>query len=158
MKVKFISIVCLLSLLLSLTACGGSSNSQVSKSASEIADEIYNTQTFQDTLNAIDADMLKDYYRIDAADLSDAKVYVSGSFSTAEEIAVFQASSTDAVATIQSAIETRLEDLSLAFESYVPGEMTKIKDPVLVTKGTTVVLVLADDTASVSDKVEALLG
>ena len=143
-------------LALSLTACGGSS-SEVQKSASEIADAIYNTQTFQDTLNAIDADMLGDYYRIDAADLSDSKVYVSGSFSTAEEIAVFQASSSDAVENIKKAIDTRLEDLKLAFENYVPGEMTKINNPVLVTKGTTVVLVLADDTASVSDQINELL-
>ena len=66
MKTKVLSIVCAFVFLLTLTACGGSS-SEVQKSASEIADAIYNTQTFQDTLNAIDADMLGDYYRIDAA-------------------------------------------------------------------------------------------
>ena len=65
MKTKVLSIVCAFIFLLTLTACGGSS-SEVQKSASEIADAIYNTQTFQDTLNAIDADMLGDYYRIDA--------------------------------------------------------------------------------------------
>lgn len=156
MKTKVMSVVCVLALLLSLTACGGS-DSQPQKSAAEIADAIYSTQTFQDTLNAIDADMLGDYYRIDAADLTDSKVYVSGSFSTVEEIAVFQASSSDAVENIKKAIDTRLEDLKLAFENYVPGEMTKINDPVLITKGTTVVLVLADDTAAVSDQVNELL-
>lgn len=150
------SVVCVLALLLTLTACGGS-DSQPQKSAAEIADAIYSTQTFQDTLNAIDSDMLGDYYRIDAADLTDSKVYVSGSFSTAEEIAVFQASSSDAVENIKKAIDARLEDLKLAFENYVPGEMTKINDPVLITKGTTVVLVLADDTAAVSDQVNELL-
>ncbi len=46
-------------------------------------------------------------------------------FSTAEEIAVFQASSSDAVENIKKAIDARLEDLKLAFENYVPGEMTK---------------------------------
>ncbi len=156
MKTKVMSVVCVLALLLTLTACGGS-DSQPQKSAAEIADAIYSTQTFQDTLNAIDADMLGDYYRIDAADLTDSKVYVSGSFSTAEEIAVFQASSSDAVENIKKAIDTRLEDLKLAFENYFPGEMTKINDPVLITKGTTVVLVLADDTAAVSDQVNELL-
>ena len=156
MKTKVMSVVCVLALLLTLTACGGS-DSQPQKSAAEIADAIYSTQTFQDTLNAIDSDMLGDYYRIDAADLTDSKVYVSGSFSTAEEIAVFQASSSDAVENIKRAIDTRLEDLKLAFENYVPGEMTKINDPVLITKGTTVVLVLADDTAAVSDQVNELL-
>lgn len=156
MKTKVMSVVCVLALLLTLTACGGS-DSQPQKSAAEIADAIYSTQTFQDTLNAIDSDMLGDYYRIDAADLTDSKVYVSGSFSTAEEIAVFQASSSDAVENIKKAINTRLEDLKLAFENYVPGEMTKINDPVLITKGTTVVLVLADDTAAVSDQVNELL-
>lgn len=156
MKTKVMSVVCVLALLLTLTACGGS-DSQPQKSAAEIADAIYSTQTFQDTLNAIDADMLGHYYRIDAADLTDSKVYVSGSFSTVEEIAVFQASSSDAVENIKKAIDTRLEDLKLAFENYVPGEMTKINDPVLITKGTTVVLVLADDTAAVSDQVNELL-
>lgn len=156
MKTKVMSVVCVLALLLTLTACGGS-DSQPQKSAAEIADAIYSTQTFQDTLNAIDADMLGHYYRIDAADLTDSKVYVSGSFSTAEEIAVFQASSSDAVENIKKAIDTRLEDLKLAFENYFPGEMTKINDPVLITKGTTVVLVLADDTAAVSDQVNELL-
>ena len=156
MKTKVMSVVCVLALLLTLTACGGS-DSQPQKSAAEIADAIYSTQTFQDTLNAIDADMLGDYYRIDAADLTDSKVYVSGSFSTAEEIAVFQASSSDAVENIKKAIDTRLEDLKLAFENYVPEKKTKINDPVLITKGTTVVLVLADDTAAVSDQVNELL-
>ncbi len=156
MKTKVMSVVCVLALLLTLTACGGS-DSQPQKSAAEIADAIYSTQTFQDTLNAIDADMLGHYYRIDAADLTDSKVYVSGSFSTAEEIAVFQASSSDAVENIKKAIDTRLEDLKLAFENYFPGEMTKINDPVLITKGTTAVLVLADDTAAVSDQVNELL-
>ena len=156
MKTKVMSVVCVLALLLTLTACGGS-DSQPQKSAAEIADAIYSTQTFQDTLNAIDADMLGHYYRIDAADLTDSKVYVSGSFSTVEEIALFQASSSDAVENIKKAIDTRLEDLKLAFENYFPGEMTKINDPVLITKGTTVVLVLADDTAAVSDQVNELL-
>lgn len=156
MKRKLLLVVCVFSLLLALTACGDSS-SQVQKSAEEIADEIYQTQTFQDSLTALDADKLSDFYRIEAADLTAFKVYVSGSFSTAEEIAVFQASSQDAVDAIQKAIDTRLEDLKLAFENYAPDEMEKINNPVRVTKGTTVVLVLADDTSAVSDKVDELL-
>lgn len=156
MKRKLLLVVCVFSLLLALTACGDNS-SQVQKSAEEIADEIYQTQTFQDSLTAIDADMLSDYYRIEDSNLDSAKVYVSGTFSTAEEIAVFQASSQDAVDAIQKAIDTRLEDLKLAFENYAPDEMEKINNPVRVTKGTTVVLVLADDTSAVSDKVDELL-
>ena len=156
MKRKLLLVVCVFSLLLALTACGDSS-SQVQKSAEEIADEIYQTQTFQDSLTTIDADMLSDYYRIEDSNLDSAKVYVSGTFSTAEEIAVFQASSQDAVDAIQKAIDTRLEDLKLAFENYAPDEMEKINNPVRVTKGTTVVLVLADDTSAVSDKVDELL-
>lgn len=157
MRRKLVAMFGVLTLLFTLTACGGNSASTVQKTCAEIADEIHSTQTFKDTLNAIDGDMLKDYYRIDKADLKDSKVYVSSSFSTAEEIAVFEATSSAAVDNIKKAIDTRLEDLTLAFESYVPGEMIKIKDPVLVVKGNTVVLVLADDTAAVTSKVDELL-
>ena len=65
MKRKLLAMVFICLLLLGLTACGGSTGSQPQKTPAEIADEIYSSQTFQDTLNAIDADMLGDYYHIE---------------------------------------------------------------------------------------------
>jgi len=152
---RIVSVLCLMALLVTLCACGSSDT--VSRTPAEIADEIFATQTFQDILTPLEKDMIADYYWLEDSAIEDAKVYVSGSFSTAEEIAVFKAASKDDVTAIEKAIDTRLEDLTLMFESYVPGEMTKISSPVRVTKGTTVVLVLCDDTASCKDQVNELL-
>ena len=152
---RIVSVLCLMALLVILCACGSSDT--VSRTPAEIADEIFATQTFQDMLTPLEKDMISDYYWLEDSAIEDAKVYVSGSFSTAEEIAVFKAASKDDVAAIEKAIDTRLEDLTLMFESYVPGEMTKISSPVRVTIGTTVVLVLCDDTASCKDQVNELL-
>ena len=152
---RIVSVLCLMALLVTLCACGSSDT--VSRTPAEIADEIFATQTFQDMLTPLEKDMISDYYWLEDSAIEDAKVYVSGSFSTAEEIAVFKAASKDDVAALEKAIDTRLEDLTLMFESYVPGEMAKISSPVRVTKGTTVVLVLCDDTASCKDQVNELL-
>lgn len=155
MMKRVLSLLSVLALLLALCACGASDT--VTRTPAEIADEVLATQAFQDTLTALDTDMIGDYYWLDASAISEAKVYVSGSFSTAEEIAVFKAASKSDVAAIEKAIDTRLEDLQLMFESYVPGEMTKISAPVRVTKGDVVVLVLCDDTAACKEKVNELL-
>ncbi len=154
MKNKILSVVLSFAALLTFASCGGKESD---KSAAEIADAIYNEQDFTDSLNALDSDMVHNYYRIDESAVAEAKVYVSATFSTAEEIAVFKAADKDGVDKIEDAIDMRLEDLTLAFQDYVPGEMDKINDPVRVVKGKTVVLVLTDNYDAVSGFVEDLL-
>lgn len=158
MKKCSILLAAVLVMMAVLSGCGGGdASAEITKTAAEIADEVFSSVTFKDSLIALDADMYKNYYRIQAEDLDDYKVYLSGTWSTAEEIAVFKAASADKIDGIKAAIDTRLADLTLAFENYVPGEITKINDPTIVTKGNFVILVLSDDPDAAQKKVNDIL-
>ena len=83
-------------------------------------------------------------YGLDNTTVVQLKVYVSTG-ATAEEIAVIETAGGDAVETVKAALEKRVEDQKLAFESYQPREMTKLGDPLIETRGKYVILCLSDD-------------
>ena len=83
--------------------------------------------------------------------------YIS-SGATAEEIAVFEAADKAAADRLYKAAQERVENQKTAFEDYVPAEMTKLGNPVLVKKGSFVVLCVADDAAAAKKIVDKALG
>ena len=83
-----------------------------------------------------------------------AKVYVSSSGGTAEEIDCFEAKDADSAKAIADTLTARVESQKKVFENYVPEEMTKLNDPVLVTNGNYVYLCLSND----NDKAKEIIG
>lgn len=140
-----------------LSGCGKHAAAQVDVSA--VAQAFRDGLTFQDEMNEIAETRLGDYYpTIDVSTLNGFKIYKGASGATAEEIAVFQAKDSESVKDIEKAIETRLEDLKLQFEDYVPAEVKKITEAVTETSGSVVVLVVADDAAAAQKIVDEQLG
>ena len=82
-------------------------------------------------------------YDVKDEDVTKHAVYVS-SGATAEEIAVFEAKDADAAARVKTAVDQRIADLKEGFENYVPGEMTKLNNPVVEVKGKYVLLCICD--------------
>ncbi|MDD2955795.1 MAG: DUF4358 domain-containing protein [Oscillospiraceae bacterium] len=121
-----------------------------------VADEVKNTIVFQDEMMEIEKDVLENYYRVTDEDIESFQVYKSASGATAEEIAVFQAKSGRADA-VKEAVNMRVEDLGLSFEDYVPEEMVKINNAVVLVKGHTVALVVADDSDGAKKLLNSLL-
>ncbi len=134
-----------------LTGCGGKAKSNIVPAVA--AQSILNNVTFRDTLMEAKGDVAKQWYGIDDK-VSDFAIYISGSGATAEEIAVIKSSDVQAA---KATIEQRVADLKLAFENYVPAEMTKLNDPVIVTHGDIAILVLADDTAQAQKAVDSVI-
>jgi hypothetical protein len=124
--------------------------------AGEVADELKTSLVFQDDMMEIEKDVLENYYRVTDEEIEDFKVYKSASGATAEEIAVFTAKSGKTEA-VKNAVEMRVEDLGLSFEDYVPEEMVKINNAVIVTRGSTVALVVADDSDGAKSLLDDLL-
>ena len=141
-------------LLLALAGCSGGEK-QVDAAA--LADELKNGLTFKDEMTAAEDTVRDALYAIDGADVAQGKLYTS-SGATAEEIAVFKAGDKEAADRLYKAVQERLKNQKTAFEDYVPAEMTKLNNAVLVKKGTMVVLCVADDYAAAKKIVDKALG
>lgn len=118
----------------------------------EAADAIIKNVTFRDTLVEAQGDVAKEWYTFDDK-VKDYAVFISGSGATAEEVAVIRSDDAKAAG---ATIEKRVADLKARFENYVPTEMAKLSNPVIVTKGDTVILVIADDAEQARKTVEDL--
>jgi hypothetical protein len=166
MKKKFITAVIAAAALFSMaaTSCGDTSANDSESgtaaqaqadaqtlSASETADKLKSDIAFVDELNEISSDMVEKFYGISADKYTDGKVYVGSGGATAEEIACFEATDESAAAEIKSACEARIQSQIKQFEDYVPTELDKLNDPVIVVNGNFVYMCISDDNAKAKE-------
>ena len=85
----------------------------------------------------------------DVGDQVEEAVVYMGSGATAEEIAVFACKDADAAKNqVTPVVKQHIEDQITSFESYVPGEVAKLKDAVVRTVGRYVAVCVSDDSAA----------
>ena len=141
-----------------LTGCGSDSNSSTANSANSAAaaqtNESVDVTAVADKLAELDEAKIEKIIGISADSYTKAKVYVSSSGGTAEEIDCFEAKDADSAKAIADTLTARVESQKKVFENYVPEEMTKLNDPVLVTNGNYVYLCLSND----NDKAKEIIG
>ena len=135
-----------------LLACASCANRDEAQSSAPIdavalADSLAGTVPFVDQMTPLELDAAVNVYGIDSAAVSAGKAYVSTG-ATAEEIAVFTAADAGQVETVRAALEKRVEDQKVAYTNYQPQEMTKLSDPVIETRGDTVILCVSDDNSA----------
>lgn len=128
-------------LLLALAGCG---NSDTAIDVQKLADDLKSGVAFKDDLAAMPDSVFETYYEVEDGDIVQKAVYAGGG-GTAEEIAVFEAKDEDAAARLKEAAEQRIADQKENFENYVPGELTKLNNPVLEVKGKYVILCVCDN-------------
>ncbi|RGH70566.1 DUF4358 domain-containing protein [Ruminococcus sp. AM31-15AC] len=119
-----------------------------------VADKLKDGIEFKDELAELDEAKIEKIIGISADSYTKAKVYVSSSGGTAEEIDCFEAKDADSAKAITDTLTARVESQKKVFENYVPEEMTKLNDPVLVTNGNYVYLCLSND----NDKAKEIIG
>lgn len=140
---KFISLLMACLCALSFTACSGKKQ-PVSVDVSALAQKLAAEVKFEDELTKIEIDMVEKLYGIEQADIVSAAVY-EGTGSTAEEAAVFEAKDGDSAKRIQTAVNQRVEDQKESYVDYIPEEMPKLENPVIVVKDNYVVLCISSD-------------
>ncbi|MDL2232461.1 DUF4358 domain-containing protein [Ruminococcaceae bacterium OttesenSCG-928-L11] len=144
-------------LITALVGCSGRDSggaAAATQSAATAADSILQAVTFRDALVEADSATVENFYAIDDT-IGEYKVYYSGNGSTAEEIAVLKVSDKKNAADAKAILEKRVADQKERYEQYIPGEMVKLKNPVLYTKDDLVILVLADDKQQAEDAAKA---
>ena len=135
-----------------IAAAAAQTNESVDVTA--VADKLKDGIEFKDELAELDEAKIEKIIGISADSYTKAKVYVSSSGGTAEEIDCFEAKDADSAKAIADTLTARVESQKKVFENYVPEEMTKLGDPVLVTNGNYVYLCLSND----NDKAKEIIG
>lgn len=118
-----------------------------------LADQLKEGITFKDDMSLLEDDIFSMVYNIDMGDIVNKKIYLSAG-ATAEEIAVIEGKDSESVGRIVDGLEQKIEDQKVNFESYVPEEMKKLEDPVLVKEGNYVILCISDDNEKALDIIE----
>ncbi len=149
----------------SLAACGGSdddgkdSGSKASASAEsvdvvEVADKLKSDITYDDELIEIDSGKIESILGVAADSYKSAKVYISSSGATPEEIACFEATNGSTATTIESSLKTRITNQKSTFTDYKPEQAPKLDDAVLIKDGSYVYLCISGD----SSKAKEIIG
>lgn len=143
MKKKLIVIFVL---LLLFTAGCSKQSSSVTMDVDSVAGKIMKEVTFKDQMSAIKQKTALSIYGLDSTSVVKAKVYESTG-ATAEEVAAFEGKDEKAAATIKKAVMKRIETQKESYKGYVPKELEKLKNPLVVVKGKYVFLCVADNTS-----------
>ena len=140
-------------LVLSLTACGGSSSKEVTASASDLAKQL--SETVSDgTLSSepVIADILASTYFVDMEQVEDSSAYLSTG-ATACEVAVVKCKDSSYTSEVADLFKSRVTSQSELFASYAPKEVQKLDSAIIKTSGNYVVLCVTDD----ASKAESVL-
>ncbi|HAG69805.1 MAG TPA: hypothetical protein DCL38_07520 [Lachnospiraceae bacterium] len=159
-----------------LTACGkdkaapgGSENASENAAESEsggkaaqdaaepdiqtIAQQLKDQITYQDELSEVDLDTASMFMSLQDVAIEEAVFYES-SGATAEEIAVLKCASPEDAGKAEAALKTRVEEQKEAFEDYVPEELNKLSEAVIVVKGRVAVLSISNDPGKAKEILE----
>lgn len=141
-KGKILSVVILMTVIGAFTGCADKKNENID--VVSLANQLKDGITFQDEMSELDDELFSMVYFIEESDIVNKKIYLS-SGATAEEIAVIEGKDSESADRIEEGLNQRIEDEKANFESYIPEEMKKLEEAVLVKRGNCVILCISDD-------------
>lgn len=122
--------------------------------AEDIANSLKNDISYDDTLTEVDLETAKMFLNISDVSVESSYIYES-SGATAEEIVVLCCKDSDSAAKAKKAFEQRVEEQTDNFTDYVPAEVPKLKDAVIITSKNYAVLSVSGDSSKAKSIIEA---
>ena len=153
-NVKFFVMIMIL-VAFTFAGCGGdtSGNQQgegdtsglQSVVAAELAQYLHENIEFEDFVDELDVEIAASLYNLTENEIvfEESSVYCSTG-ATAEEIAVFTVCD-GSLEAVKEACENRVEGQKMSFENYVPKELEKLSEPVIISEGNKVIMVVCND-------------
>lgn len=141
-------------LLLSLSACGGDSAAAFDPSRATKA--VLESGAFSVALEELEAETLYDFsgYGLDASALTGAQAYSASGF--AEQVSVTLWKDEAAAKAAVEMFQAYLEDMAESYRDYAPTETPKLEKAIVEQRGTSVLLVVADDAAKAQSALDGL--
>ena len=166
-KIKMLAALSVLTLTASavLYGCGGSgdakktstmassaaaSSAKSSQTAvvdvTKVADRLLNEIKYDDKLAEAEKESLDVIYPgLPKDKIKAMKIYVSSSGGTSEEIAAFEANDEETAKEIETKLNERVETQKTSFKNYVPEELKRLENALVIRKGNYVYLSVSGD-------------
>ncbi|MCR5222909.1 MAG: DUF4358 domain-containing protein [Lachnospiraceae bacterium] len=139
MKKRVIAALLIVGLAL-LTACGSKSAMNVD----EVSKRLLNEIAYQDELSSMGLDTASMFLNLSDIEVKNAAIYETSGW-TAEEIVVLECASGADADKAKAALEARVAEQKVNYEDYVPEELDKLNDAVIVESGNFAVLSVSND-------------
>ena len=130
---KVLTVILLFSLALTLSSC--TNKGSKTPATQDIAQMIINTCTFDELIELKNDVLYNQYDKLDKSDIKEISVYVCSSGATVDELCVIRVTSNEDIDAVKAALESRVKDLNEKFVDYVPTEIPKLDQAVIVTNG-----------------------
>lgn len=165
-RIKMLAVLSVVTLTAStvLYGCGGSGNAKkasttASTAASsakssqaaavdvtKVADRLLNEIKYDDKLAEAEKESIDVIYPgLPKDKIKAMKIYVSSSGGTSEEIAAFEANDEDTAKEIEAKLNERVEAQKTSFKNYVPEELKRLENALVIRKGNYVYLSVSGD-------------
>lgn len=154
---KIVSLLLVCTLLAALCACGKKPEAKA-VDLNALGEELAGSAVFSNTMVKMNAELAVRLYGLDENTASKSVLYISDGGATAEEIFLAEAADADGAAALKTACEERIAGQKDSFKNYVPEEIVKLDDAVLVTEGNCVILVVSCDSAAARGIVDGYIG
>lgn len=111
---------------------------------------IQNSVTFEGDVGSTSPKALLSTHKINDDIIKNAIGYVGGG-ATAEEISLFEVKDIKEAEKVEQILKEYVSDRIKSFESYIPGEVPKLKNAIVYRNGKFIALVIAKDTGNTKD-------
>lgn len=132
------------------TASTAASSAKSSKAATvdvtKVADRLLNEIKYDDKLAEAEKESIDVIYPgLPKDKIKAMKIYVSSSGGTSEEIAAFEANDEETAKEIETKLNERVEAQKTSFKNYVPEELKRLENALVIRKGNYVYLSVSGD-------------
>lgn len=132
--------------LLFITGC-----SEQKLDLTKTSETIMNTIEFDDELVKLSDNVVKDQYELPETGIEEYVIYVSGTRATANEFAIFKVADENAANAVKTALATRVATQIANYENYVPGELNRINNKLIVHKGNYILFAVTNSNEDIQD-------
>lgn len=137
------------------SAASAKSSQAAAVDVTKVADRLLNEIKYDDKLAEAEKESLDVIYPgLPKDKIKAMKIYVSSSGGTSEEIAAFEANDEETAKEIETKLNERVEAQKTSFKNYVPEELKRLENALVIRKGNYVYLSVSGD----SDKAKSIIG
>lgn len=150
---KFTAFVLVLTLVLSLAACGGSGEAAAKKV--DLAAVYAGYAAFMPDMFQPDNDTMLNFLGIEAADCTQAVVYICADGMRTDEVWLLEAKDAETLEKLKGLAEVRLQAKADETESYAPDQYAVVQKAQLLTNGNYLALLVSPEVDAMKAGFEA---